>query len=66
LSQSGLGLPSKDYYKDKKILSEYQKVVEAVLEDIYSARKEKDMDAKSLAKDVVKFEKELAKISLDV
>jgi len=66
LSQAGLGLPAKDYYKDKKIVGDYQKVVEAVLEEIYSARKEKDMDAKSLAKDVVRFEKEVAKISLDV
>ncbi|GAA5935913.1 CCR4-NOT core ubiquitin-protein ligase subunit MOT2 [Sporobolomyces koalae] len=65
LSQSGLSLPSKDYYDDKKTLQELERTIEAALAKIYEARKERSMNAKDLAKDVVKFEKELARISLD-
>ncbi|GAA6062373.1 hypothetical protein JCM10212_004219 [Sporobolomyces blumeae] len=66
MSQGGLGLPSKDYYKDKDSVKAYESTVETVLGEIYDARHERDMIAWDLAQGVVKFEKELAKISLDV
>ncbi|GAA5880490.1 hypothetical protein JCM16303_005402 [Sporobolomyces ruberrimus] len=65
LVQAGLSLPARDYYTDKAVLGDFEKVVHAVLSEIYEARGEKSMDAKYLAKNVAKFEKELAKISLD-
>ncbi|BGP08990.1 hypothetical protein JCM10049v2_004844 [Rhodotorula toruloides] len=64
LTQSGLGLPSKDYYKDKETLKKYEETVAEVLKEVYTARDEPDMH--NLAKDVVALEKEIAKISLDV
>lgn len=64
LSQAGLGLPSKDYYKDKAIVEKYERAVAAVVDDVYGSRKEHAMTG--LAKDVIAFEKELAKISLDL
>ncbi|GAA5953284.1 hypothetical protein JCM3765_007462 [Sporobolomyces pararoseus] len=66
MTQSGLSLPSRDYYDDKKTLKDLQEVAENVLEEIYGARKEKHLNAKDLAKGLVSFEKELAKVSLDV
>ncbi|GAA5988298.1 hypothetical protein JCM10908_002154 [Rhodotorula pacifica] len=64
LSQSGLGLPSKDYYADKDVVKKYKKTLETVLDSVYSSRDEHAMTG--LAKDVVRLEKELAKISLDL
>lgn len=64
LSQSGLGLPSKDYYKDKAVVTDYEETIATVLDNVYSSRKESAMTG--LAADVIAFEKKLAKISLDL
>ncbi|KWU42337.1 zincin [Rhodotorula sp. JG-1b] len=64
LSQSGLGLPSKDYYGDKAVVKKYQKALAVVLDEVYSSRDEQAMTG--LAADVVRLEKELAQISLDL
>lgn len=64
LTQSGLGLPSKDYYDDKETLEVYKEIVRASLKSIYAARKETTIDTKELAKDVLDFEIKLAKISI--
>ncbi|GJN91329.1 hypothetical protein Rhopal_004350-T1 [Rhodotorula paludigena] len=64
LSQSGLGLPSKDYYKDHETVQVYEDTVKAVLDSVYQARRETDMGG--LASSVVRLEKAIAKISLDV
>lgn len=64
LSQAGLGLPSKGYYKDKDTLSFYEGNVAEVLAEVYKRRGEKDMGG--LAEAVVALEKQLAKISLEV
>ena len=64
LSQSGLGLPSKDYYGDKTVVKKYQKTLAVVLDEVYSSRHEQAMTG--LAADVVRLEKELAQISLDL
>ncbi|GAA5903499.1 CCR4-NOT core ubiquitin-protein ligase subunit MOT2 [Sporobolomyces salmoneus] len=66
LSQAGLSLPSRDYYDDKKTVTDLQQVVETVLAEIYGARKEKSLNAKDLAKGVINLEKKLAAVSLDV
>ncbi|KAK4700963.1 hypothetical protein P7C70_g5275, partial [Phenoliferia sp. Uapishka_3] len=66
LKQSGLGLPSEDYYKDKETVEVYTEIIRASLKSIYGALGEsKETDVKSLADDVVALEKQLAKISLD-
>lgn len=65
LTQDGLGLPAKDYYKDKETLEVYEEVVRATLKSVYLGRGEKHADSKELARGVVKFEKKLAQISLD-
>lgn len=64
LKQSGLGLPSKDYYKDKDALLVYEEIVRASLKSIYEARNETNIDAGELAAEVLSFEKALANISL--
>ena len=63
LTQDGLGLPSKDYYKSATTLEFYEQNVADVLADVYKRRGEKNMGG--LAASVVKFEKAVAKISLD-
>ncbi|GAA5931410.1 hypothetical protein JCM3775_005017 [Rhodotorula graminis] len=63
LTQDGLGLPSKEYYKSAETLDFYEKNVADVLADVYKRRGEKNMG--DLAASVVKFEKAIAKISLD-
>ncbi|CAG8595853.1 5847_t:CDS:10 [Diversispora eburnea] len=52
LQQSGLGLPSKEYYNEENILDIYQGVIAELFEKA------------NIAYTVVEFEKELAKISL--
>jgi endothelin-converting enzyme len=64
ISQSGLGLPSKDYYKDKKATEVYQSVVAEVLKRVYGARGE-SIDGKDLAESVLRLEKQIAAASLD-
>lgn len=74
LDESGLGLPSKEYYDDEKIVATYQKVVEDMFTIVMGKGKDVDMnDASSakpsawaeVAKNIVEFEKRLAKISSD-
>ncbi|KAI9002782.1 hypothetical protein BC832DRAFT_560809 [Gaertneriomyces semiglobifer] len=66
LSQSGLSLPSKEYYEDeeyvKVLTSTVQKVFTALLPDV--APSARGADWKKRANGVVKFETALAKISL--
>ncbi|BGP49138.1 hypothetical protein JCM10450v2_005019 [Rhodotorula kratochvilovae] len=64
LSQAGLGLPSKGYYKDQSTLEFYEKNIADVLREVYKRRGETDMGG--LAEQVVKLEKAIAKISLEV
>lgn len=78
LGESGLGLPSKEYYQEEKIINIYQKTVEDMFaivmgtpnkdsEDATSgmenANKPPAMDWAEVAKNVVGFEKLLAAIS---
>ncbi|SCV69812.1 BQ2448_1206 [Microbotryum intermedium] len=65
VQQAGLGLPSKDYYKDEDTLQVYEEVIRATLKSIYVARDETSVDPKELASGVVALEKEIAKISLN-
>lgn len=67
MRQSGLTLPSKDYYKDKEVINLYTEVIENILKEVYNARDERvSGGVKNLAKNVVEFEVQLAEISLDV
>ncbi|GAA5902051.1 hypothetical protein JCM6882_000177 [Rhodosporidiobolus microsporus] len=65
LSQGGLGLPSKDYYGDKDAVSFYEDISGKILDEVYRERREPGVNAKSLAAEVVKLEKAIAKASLD-
>ncbi|TPX52421.1 hypothetical protein SeMB42_g01407, partial [Synchytrium endobioticum] len=62
--QSGLGLPSKDYYKDDKVMAVYQDAM-AELFKLLSLRKLVDWTMDNFAAGVVSLEKEIAKISWD-
>lgn len=64
MTQSGLGLPSKDYYEDDEALEVYTSVIKKSLESVYTAMEESL--ARDLAKEVVEFESRLAKASLGV
>ncbi|GJJ72078.1 hypothetical protein EMPS_04435 [Entomortierella parvispora] len=76
LSEGGLGLPAKDYYKDKDTLAIYEKTVRQMFSLIFG--KEPPSDATStaatedednwsaVAKDVVDFETQLAGIGTDL
>ncbi|KAI5481088.1 endothelin-converting enzyme, metalloendopeptidase [Pseudohyphozyma bogoriensis] len=64
-AQSGLGLPSKDYYSDKSTVAVYHNVSEVVLEQVYDALGEPEVDTKALAAELIDFEVKLAAISKD-
>lgn len=67
MKQSGLTLPSKDYYKDEEVLSLYTEVIGNILSEVFEARNERVSGGiEKLAKNVVDFEVKLAQISLDV
>ncbi|KAG0361941.1 hypothetical protein BGZ54_008857, partial [Gamsiella multidivaricata] len=73
LSESGLGLPSKQYYDEEKIVAVYQKAVEEMFTIVLGKGSRKGEDKEQLgpivwpevAKNVVEFEKLLAAISSD-
>ncbi|SCZ89621.1 BZ3500_MvSof-1268-A1-R1_Chr9g10493 [Microbotryum saponariae] len=65
VQQAGLGLPSKDYYKDEDTLQVYEEIIRATLKSIYAVRGETSVNPKELASGVVAWEKEIAKISLN-
>ena len=67
IKQSGLGLPSADYYNDHETMTIYTEIIRATLASIYEGLGEDvETDAAALAADVVTLEKQLAKISLGV
>ncbi|KAF9985884.1 hypothetical protein BGZ65_009561 [Modicella reniformis] len=71
LGESGLGLPSKEYYDEEKIVATYQKIVEEMFVIVMEKDKVKDKNNNNeanttwaeVAKNVVEFEKNLAGIS---
>ncbi|KAF8957632.1 hypothetical protein BGZ46_002153 [Entomortierella lignicola] len=76
LNENGLGLPSKDYYDEDKIVDVYQKTVENMFVIVLGKDKDKEMMSQAgdtrppivwpeVAKNVVEFEKLLATISTD-
>lgn len=70
VSQSGLGLPSLDYYDEKAVVDVYTEVVRSSLKSIYGALEGEGLAPgkpySTLAHDIVAFEKQIAKVSLDV
>ncbi|KAF9102014.1 hypothetical protein BGX27_011229, partial [Mortierella sp. AM989] len=75
LNEGGLGLPSKHYYDEDKIMATYQKTVEDMFVIVMGKDKHKESGAAQsskppviwpeVAKNVVEFEKLLATISTD-
>ncbi|KAF9911219.1 hypothetical protein EC991_004443 [Linnemannia zychae] len=72
LGENGLGLPSKEYYQEEKIVNIYQKTVEEMFTIVLGNAKETKeagkakppvVDWAEVAKNVVEFEKLLAAIS---
>ncbi|KAK4057153.1 hypothetical protein OIO90_001648 [Microbotryomycetes sp. JL221] len=61
LTQSELGLPSKDYYKDQDVLNVYEEVIKVVLNDVAKHLGDK-IDANKLSRQLVKFETDIAKV----
>lgn len=60
LGQSGLGLPSKEYYEEEETLAEYEKVINQMFTNYFEENHEKT----NLGKLVVEFEKKLAKVTV--
>lgn len=65
LSQADLGLPARDYFKDKEVVEIYEEVIRATLKSVYDELDEKTTNIKKLAKETLDFEKKLSNISLD-
>ncbi|KAF9361863.1 hypothetical protein BGX26_011087 [Mortierella sp. AD094] len=74
LDESGLGLPSKHYYEEDKIMAVYQKTIEDMFVIVMGKGQDKEVGATrgpkppvwpEVAKNVVDFEKLLASISTD-
>ena len=65
LTQSGLGLPSKDYYEDDEAVNIYTSVVRQILGRVYGAL-EQGVQREDLADRVVALESRLAQASLGV
>ncbi|KAG0207954.1 hypothetical protein BGX28_000967 [Mortierella sp. GBA30] len=72
LDESGLGLPSKEYYDEDKIVAVYQKAVEEMFAVVLGKDQKDSLDSiakpvvwAEVAKNVVEFEKLLAAISSD-
>ncbi|KAM0789178.1 hypothetical protein ACM66B_000026 [Microbotryomycetes sp. NB124-2] len=63
VQQAELGLPSKEYYKDDEVMDVYREVIRATIKNVYSAREETKPDFDKLAKEVLKFEARVAKIT---
>ncbi|KAF9291208.1 hypothetical protein BGZ68_004728 [Mortierella alpina] len=71
VEESGLGLPSREYYEDEKILTVYQKTIEDMFVEVLGTGKTEDtadgnaapVEWAQVAKNVVEFEKLLAAIS---
>ncbi|KAM0749064.1 zincin [Meredithblackwellia eburnea MCA 4105] len=67
IKQSGLGLPSPDYYEDVETIEVYTEIIRASLASIYKELGEDaTTDIPALTEGVVTLEKDLAKIFLDV
>lgn len=64
LQQSGLSLPSKDYYKDIKIVQILREKIEGVLTNVYTRGLGEIIAAGALARGVVDLEIKLAAASL--
>jgi predicted metalloendopeptidase len=64
LQQSGFALPSKDYYKDVKIVQILREKIEGVLTNVYTRGLGEIIAAGALARGVVDLEKKLAAASL--
>ncbi|GAA6019798.1 hypothetical protein JCM10207_003699 [Rhodosporidiobolus poonsookiae] len=64
LSQSGLSLPSKDYYGDKEIVKVYREVAEKIIAELYKSTRD-HVNSADLAAGVVELEKKIARVSLD-
>ncbi|CAO3573467.1 unnamed protein product [Mortierella alpina] len=67
VEESGLGLPSREYYEDEKILAVYQKTIEDMFVEVLGTDRAgpnaAPVEWAQVAKNVVEFEKLLAAIS---
>jgi len=70
VGQSGLGLPSKEYYEEEEILATYKETIKNMLTIVFdqsvnsSARHNKERNFDTNAEMIVEFEKELAKYTV--
>ncbi|TPX31457.1 hypothetical protein SmJEL517_g05220 [Synchytrium microbalum] len=64
MTQSGLGLPSKDYYKDDKVLAVYQSGIDEIA-SLLSLSELVAWNVSGFGAGVVAFEKAVAKVSWD-
>jgi len=61
VGQSGLGLPSKEYYEEEDIVNVYQDVIKNMFANVFD---DQTSDVEATAKLIVEFEKKLAKVTV--
>jgi len=70
VGQSGLGLPSKEYYEEEEILATYKETIKNMLSIVFdqsfipAAHHNKERNFDATAEMIVEFEKELAKVTV--
>jgi len=62
IGQSGLGLPSKEYYEEEEIISIYRETIKNMFANIFDDQPKEKLDA--LADLIINFEKQLAKVTV--
>jgi len=62
IGQSGLGLPSKEYYEEEDILKVYKETIKDMFTNIFDDQNERDFD--KISDLVIEFEKKLAKVTV--
>ena len=60
IGQSGLGLPSKEYYEEEDILAVYKETIKDMFDNIFDDRN----NAEATAELIINFEKKLADVTI--
>jgi len=60
LGQSGLGLPSKEYYEEEDIIAVYKETIKNMFENVFDDRSDFDTTADI----IINFEKKLAEVTV--
>lgn len=62
IGQSGLGLPSKEYYEEEDIIKVYKETIKDMFANIFDDQKERDFER--ISNLIIEFEKKLAEVTI--